>query len=79
MLALNAGAVEIAALDEADKMLTFGFKPQLDRLRDILLPPLTGKLSTTGANAKKRPQVSWNTLQSWQGSILVTRPSAFAP
>lgn len=59
MWALNAGAVKIVALDEADKMLTLGFQPQLDRLRNVLLK---GEPSTTGALAKMRPQVSYNTL-----------------
>lgn len=49
--AVSLGKVEITALDEADKMLSIGFQPQLDRLRDVLLPPHAAKQTA------RRPQV----------------------
>lgn len=41
-------------LDEADKMLSLGFKAQLDRLRDMMLPePQQGKAAAGGAKGGK--------------------------
>lgn len=41
-------------LDEADKMLSLGLRPQLDRIRDLVFP----EQQTKGASAKMlRPQV----------------------
>ena len=34
-----AGLVTVVVLDEADKMLSMGFEPQLTRLRRMLCPP----------------------------------------
>ncbi len=51
--ALTLGGVTAVALDEADKMLSLGFEPQLRRLQALLLPP-----KQAGSGAKhKRPQV----------------------
>lgn len=51
--ALTLGGVTAVALDEADKMLSLGFEPQLRRLQALLLPP-----RQAGSGAKhKRPQV----------------------
>ncbi len=59
LLSLPAGAVEVAALDEADKMLSLGFQPQLDRLRSLL--PCKRNAATLGGEAtqpRTRVQVS---------------------
>lgn len=54
------GAVEVAALDEADKMLSLGFQPQLDRLRALL--PCKRNAATLAGDApppRTRVQVSY--------------------
>ncbi|KAK9823896.1 hypothetical protein WJX72_006234 [[Myrmecia] bisecta] len=40
---LHLGNVEVVVLDEADKMLSLGLQPQLDRLHDALLPSKKAK------------------------------------
>jgi hypothetical protein len=47
-----AGGIKAVALDEADKMLSLGFAPQLQRLHALLLAPAGGK-----GSRQKRPQV----------------------
>ena len=51
-----AGAVEVATLDEADKMLSLGFQPQLDRLR-ALLPCKRNDATLAGEAALPRSRV----------------------
>ena len=53
---LPAGAVEVATLDEADKMLSLGFQPQLDRLR-ALLPCKRDAATLAGEAAPPRSRV----------------------
>ena len=57
-LCATGGAVHVV-LDEADKMLGLGLRPQLDRLREALLPeqPVVNGERTKGENPRRRPQV----------------------
>ena len=50
---LFADAVLVVVLDEADKMLSLGFEPQLTRLRRRLCPP-----QSRAPPAYQRPQVA---------------------
>jgi hypothetical protein len=54
--------VRVAVLDEADKMLGLGFKPQIDRLKELLLPPRTA--SRGAAKKQRRVQVGEPAAQS---------------
>lgn len=82
-VALPAGAVSVVVLDEADKMLSMGFEPQLTRLRRMLCPPkadaATGASAVEGeAPARQRPQVitplSWCDLAGTQDICTHHRP-----
>lgn len=57
--ALSLSQVKVIALDEADKMLSLGFQPQLERLGAVLLSKAAGiaKSSSGSGKARKRPQV----------------------
>lgn len=69
----SAGGVAHVVLDEADKMLSLGLKPQLDRLHALLLPPpAPGGAPEPGARA--RPQV-----QLWTATMPDALRAAAAP
>ena len=59
--ALLSGAVSFVVLDEADKMLSMGFEPQLTRLRRMLCPPKAAAAKAVADGSKEpvrqRPQV----------------------
>ena len=60
-----AGDVRLVVLDEADKMLSLGFEPQLTRLHRRLCPP-----QSRAPPSYQRPQVS---NASWSDSLLAAR------
>ena len=60
-------------LDEADKMLSLGLKPQLDRLRALLLPPPAAE-GAPEPGARARPQV-----QLWTATMPGALRAAAAP
>lgn len=64
-------------LDEADKMLSLGLRPQLERLRALLLPPPAAEGAETRAperGARARPQV-----QLWTATMPGALCAAAAP
>lgn len=58
--ALNLNAVRYVVLDEADKMLSLGFAPQLDRLHGLLIagrvPAVAAAAAAGGDKKKKKPK-----------------------
>ena len=54
---LSAGAVKYVVLDEADKMLGMGLKPQLTQLRKLVLPSKRKPKQSLLLVSKARPQV----------------------